>query len=314
MKAEVKRVERGETAGADDNRVFVTGVTSQLGREVCRILLENGVSVVGLVRNAARADGLTPGMSLVEGACEDTQVYHDVLHSCRRVIHIAGMHLAPSIIRACAGHGGLQCIAFISSTRVHFPDRLLSPAELEGKRTLLEQEANVASTSLPWTILRPTLIHSAMDRSVSRFVARIEHGRIFPLPGSGNVVRQPISAADLAVSVTMALDATTTRQEIYDVPGQDITLIDMINTIQQLVGRKAKLVRVPRFAVAAVRALVSGDNRLAAAGTRYLRWYEDIARDGSDAARDFGHAPRDFSVNMQEQLALAGKARAGVKL
>jgi nucleoside-diphosphate-sugar epimerase len=301
-------------AGTGDRRVFVTGVTSQLGREVSCLLAENGSQVTGLVRDAAHARGLPPDMSLIEGTCEEVSRYRDALHGSSRVIHVAGMRLVPSLMRACAGHPSLERIVFISSARVHFPDRLLSRSEREGKRILAEQETNVSSTSLPWTILRPTLIHSPTDRSVSKIVARIQSGRVFPVPGSGNVIRQPISARDLAASVGKALFADSARRKVYDVPGRDITFVDMINTIQQLLGRNVALVHVPRYAVSALRAIAGlwSENSLTAACTRYLRWYEDLSCDGTDAARDFGHAPRDFAVNMREQFESVRNARTGV--
>lgn len=294
--------------------MFVTGVTSALGREVCRLLAERGASVTGLVRSRARADGLHPQLTLVEGRCEEPHAYRDALQRCRFIIHVAGMHHASSIVRACTGHETLERIVFISSTRVHFPDKLLCRSELEGKRRLVEEEANVASTWLPWTILRPTLIHSPLDRSVNRFVARMRRRRLFPLPGAGKAVRQPISAGDLAVSVLQAFDAEVSRRKSYDVPGRDVTLIEMLGTIERLIGREVTMVRVPRFAILTLKALGTlwVDDRLTAACTRYLRWYEDIQRDGSEASRDFGHAPRDFAVTMREQFdSMRGAAMVG---
>lgn len=286
-------------------KVLVTGATSPLGAEICRRLLEQGATVTALVRNEVRAKRLIPGTQLVHGFCEDPGGFHDAARECSIVVHVAGMAHASSIIRACAGHPNLERALFISSTRVHFPDRLLSADERALKRVFVSEEDNVVSTWLPWTILRPSMIHAPRDRSISIFIDRIERGRVFPLPGDGTTIRQPISAVDLAKSVVDALGSRKTLRQSYDVPGREITVIDIVNTIQQVVGRKVGIVRIPRFPVVMVRELCSalGAKRQEHSATRFLRWFEDLRWDGMAAEHDFGHAPRDFAVNAREHVA-----------
>ena len=118
-------------------------------------------------------------------------------------------------------------------------------------------------------------------------------------------MRQPVSARDLSQTVIAALTREVARRKTYDVPGRNITLFDMLNTIQQLLGRKARLLRIPRGVALAAYEMsrLLPAERVSGAAMRFLRWYEDLSFDGSDAERELGHAPRDFVTNMREQLA-----------
>jgi nucleoside-diphosphate-sugar epimerase len=286
-------------------RVFITGITAPVGREVAGLLSSEKVSVSGLVRDRKRAADLVGRADLLEGICENLDSYREKLQASAFVIHIAGMQLAPWIIRASAGHTHLERILFVSSARVLYPDHMLSRWEASQKREMLEREGEVSSSLLPWTILRPTLIFSSRDRSISKVTKYMTNKRFFPLPGSGNAVKQPVSARDLALSIVRALLSPAAYQKIYNIPGEEITVREMLDTISLELGKRVTYIRMPRFPLAVLmKGLeIAGFERRARSLKSLLRWYRDIRFSGEPAREDFGHSPRSFRENMREQIA-----------
>jgi nucleoside-diphosphate-sugar epimerase len=292
-------------------RVFLTGATSSLGGEIAALLAGAGADLAALVRDPAAAGGLGRRARLIPGDCLRPEDYRDELLASDRVIHTAGLRLAPPLIEALAGHRQLRRIVVIGSARVSYPDRLLSAREIEGKHELLASERKIISSRLPWTILRPTLIFSTGDRSLSKVRRSLARRSIFPLPGSGRAVKQPISARDLAVSVIDALVSPAARQKSYDLPGREITVREMFETIGRLMGRRVFLFTVPGRPLELLKTgcRAAGFTRGERALARFLRWGGEFTVSGADAAADFGHCPRSFAENIQEQLA-AGVSEA----
>jgi nucleoside-diphosphate-sugar epimerase len=292
-------------------RIFMTGATSALGAELVGLLAEVGAEVVALVRDPARAAGLGGRARLIPGDCRQTADYREALRECGWVIHAAGLPLASDLIRALAGHIGLKRVIFIGSARSGYPDRILSTPELRGKQELLAAEQAIMSSQLPWTILRPTLIYSTRDRSLSKVRRYLKKRSLLPLPSSGRAIKQPISARDLAVSVLSALVSPAAHQHSYDLPGRDITVREMVVTMSREMNRRVYLLPVPEWPLIILSSVFRtfGFSRGSRQLIRYLRWYRQLTVSGEAAKKDINHRPRAFADNIREQLtAGAGSA------
>jgi nucleoside-diphosphate-sugar epimerase len=107
------------------------------------------------------------------------------------------------------------------------------------------QEALVASSGIKQVVLRPTLMFGWFDRKhvgwLARFMQRVP---VFPIPGSGKFLRQPLYAADFCdVIVSSILNETTGA---YNVTGQErIDYIDLIRAVKRATRAKARIVKVP---------------------------------------------------------------------
>jgi nucleoside-diphosphate-sugar epimerase len=291
--------------------VFITGITSPVGREIAVLLLEAGASVSGLVRNAARGVPLPENVDIVGGDCARAGDYRKSVRASSFVVHAAGLHLSSEVIRSCAGHDQLERIAFISSMRVKYPDHLLARKEKAGKRVLLQKEDEISTSLLPWTILRPTLIYSSGDRSLSKVRRFMAARRLFPVPGSGDAIRQPISARDLAVSIVKALRSPSAHQRKYCLPGEKISVRKILQIMSEEMGLNVKLIGVPESPVKMITKMceVFRARRLEAALMSFARWYHGFDWPGGPAAEDFGHSPRSFRQNVREQIAGEGWTR-----
>jgi nucleoside-diphosphate-sugar epimerase len=107
------------------------------------------------------------------------------------------------------------------------------------------QEALIAASGIKQVVLRPTLMFGWFDRKhvgwLARFMQRVP---VFPIPGSGKFLRQPLYAADFCdVIVSSILNETTGA---YNITGQErIDYIDLIRAVKRATGAKTLIQRVP---------------------------------------------------------------------
>ncbi len=107
------------------------------------------------------------------------------------------------------------------------------------------QEALVAATGIPQVILRPTLMFGWFDRKHVGWLARfMQRAPVFPIPGTGRFLRQPLFARDFCDVIVAAIARETTGT--YNITGQDrIDYIDLIRAVKAAVSARAHIIRVP---------------------------------------------------------------------
>jgi nucleoside-diphosphate-sugar epimerase len=113
----------------------------------------------------------------------------------------------------------------------------------ETKRT---QEKMVLESGIPCVVLRPTLMFGWFDRKhlgwLSRFLRRAP---VFPVPGHGRYMRQPLYAGDFAAIVTSCIEKRI-RGKVYNISGVErVDYIDIIRTIKRATGARTPIVKIP---------------------------------------------------------------------
>ncbi|MFT4262850.1 MAG: NAD-dependent epimerase/dehydratase family protein [Nocardioides sp.] len=113
-------------------------------------------------------------------------------------------------------------------------------------QTKREQEELVLASGIPSLVLRPTLMYGWFDRKhlgwLSRFMKRIP---VFPIPGNGRFMRQPLYVRDFARVIASALRIRPVG-EIHDVTGVDkVDYVDLIRAIRTAVHARTLLVFIP---------------------------------------------------------------------
>jgi hypothetical protein len=67
---------------------------------------------------------------------------------------------------------------------------------------------------------------------------------VFPIPGNGRYLRQPLYAGDFCDVIASSLEHETTGA--YNITGQErIDYIDLIRAVKQATGSKTNIVRIP---------------------------------------------------------------------
>ena len=107
------------------------------------------------------------------------------------------------------------------------------------------QERLVTGSGLACVVLRPTLMFGWFDRKHLGWLARFMHKvPVFPVPGSGRYLRQPLYAGDFCGIIMSCIERRTTGT--YNISGQEkIEYLDLMRAVKEASGARAAIVRIP---------------------------------------------------------------------
>jgi len=110
------------------------------------------------------------------------------------------------------------------------------------------QEKIVLVSGIEQVVLRPTLMFGWFDRKHLGWLARfMERAPVFPIPGSGRYLRQPLYVGDFCEIIIQAVRGRITGT--YNITGQErIDYIDLMRAVRKATGARAPIVRIPYFA------------------------------------------------------------------
>lgn len=109
-----------------------------------------------------------------------------------------------------------------------------------------EQEKLVIQSGIPCHILRPTLMFGWFDRKhlgwLSRFMKKFP---IFPIPGNGKYVRQPLYVGDFCNLIIKCIDSDI-DSGIYNISGHEkINYIEIIKKIKSTIRSRSLIIKIP---------------------------------------------------------------------
>jgi nucleoside-diphosphate-sugar epimerase len=112
--------------------------------------------------------------------------------------------------------------------------------------TKRQQEEMVIGSGISNVVLRPTLMFGWFDRKhlgwLSRFMQKVP---IFPIPGHGRYMRQPLYVGDFCDIIISCLEHRT-QGGIYNISGHErIDYIDVIREIKQVTHAGTLIVKIP---------------------------------------------------------------------
>lgn len=232
--------------------ILVAGGTGTLGRRLVPLLISRGQRVRILTRDPARAADLT-GMDveIVTGDIRDEAAVARAMAGVTTVVSavhgFAGIDAAgPRAIdqegnrrlidAASAAHAGQVILLSIHDVARDHPMELF--------RAKWRAEQMLKSTTLAWTIVRPTAymetwVHVLGDPLVSTGKTRLFGAATNPI----NVV----SAGDVAHLVTLAVTDPALRGETIDIGGpENLTMRQVVEIISRETGVTGKTSAVPR--------------------------------------------------------------------
>jgi nucleoside-diphosphate-sugar epimerase len=107
------------------------------------------------------------------------------------------------------------------------------------------QEELVLGTGIKQVVLRPTLMFGWFDRKhvgwLARFMKKVP---IFPIPGNGKYLRQPLFVADFCEVILSSVEKEITGA--YNITGQErVDYIDLMTMVRDAVRAKAKIMKIP---------------------------------------------------------------------
>ena len=244
----------------------VTGAFGYTGRHIARRLLNNGIRVRTLTRRPGRpnpfgerveaaqldfgdADGLARNL---DGARVLYNTYW-IRFARADVTFERAVENSLALIRA-AERSGVRRIVHVSITNAS----TTSPLPYFRSKGLVEEA--VRSSRLDRAIVRPTVIFGPGDILLNNIAWGLRRFPVFPVPGSGRYLVQPVFVEDVA---RIAVDAGRGAGDLtVDAVGPDaFGFEDLVRMVAAHVSPRARLVRLPpslfRVMTAAVGPLVN---------------------------------------------------------
>jgi divinyl chlorophyllide a 8-vinyl-reductase len=227
--------------------VLLFGGTGTIGRATTRALLDAGHEVVAFVRPGAKP----PASRLFEGLATEPADVAAAMHLIKPWAVVSCLasrtgapndawaidHAAHSSILRAAMAEGVEHFVLLSAICVQKP-------LLDFQRAKRAFEAELTASPLTWSIVRPT----AYFKSLSGQVKRVQQGRPFLVFGDGRLTAcKPISDGDLGRYLAQCLTDPGFQGRILPVggPGPAITPLDQVAMLEDLLGHKVPLRRVP---------------------------------------------------------------------
>jgi nucleoside-diphosphate-sugar epimerase len=135
---------------------------------------------------------------------------------------------------------GAAFVVHVSSSVVN------SVANDQYTNTKKTQETLVRESAVPHCVLRPTLMFGWFDPKHFGWISRfMEKTPVFPIPGDGRYMRQPLYIRDFCRALLWAIE-NRPAGKVYDVVGAErIDYIEVIRAIKRVKRLKTLIVHVP---------------------------------------------------------------------
>jgi dihydroflavonol-4-reductase len=270
-------------------RALVTGATGFVGSHLVEALRRRGHDVTALVRSPAKAGPLTAlGARVAAGDLSDTRALERAADRQDVVFHVAGLVSAldeaaflranrdgTALLLEAAARAGVGRFVFVSSMAAAGPSatgRPLSGSEPPQPvttygRSKLAAERAVRASSIPWTILRPPMVYGPRDREALK-VFRLARLGIAPVFGTGTQELSAVHGADLAEALIASAEADTVVGRVYyPCHPETFTSAGFVRAVGAAVGRRVRVVPVPRWLGTAALSVTGGVARLTGRST-----------------------------------------------
>ena len=250
--------------------VVVTGASGLVGTHLCRQLAEAGFKVRGIVRNAEKA-ALRLGHLRIEirvADIRDAESVRSALVDAGALVHLAAIAIerqgesyeatntdATSILLDAARAARIERIVHMSQNGASST----SPYRFLKSKGVAED--TVTSSSMNWTVLKPSVIFGPEDEFVNVLARMVRLSPlVFPLPGGGVARFQPIAVDDVARAIIKCLENSSAVHKTYSIGGPiPLTLRQMTERILVAMNTRRKLISVP---VKALRPLITAAERM----------------------------------------------------
>lgn len=294
-------------------KIIVTGAAGLVGQNLVLLLQEIGYSRIVAV------DKQRSNLALL--AKLNPEVRTIVADVAQQGAWESEMEGAAAVVMLHAQIGGLERAAY-ERNNVQATDRVLdavvryrvpfcvhvsssvvnSNAQDDYTRTKKAQEALFLARGVAGCVLRPTLMYGWFDPKHFGWLARfMEKSPIFPIPGDGRFMRQPLYNRDFCRAIAWCLEHRPTGAT-FDLVGQErIDYVDIIREIRAIKGLKTPIVHIPTGLFALLLrtyGLFTRQPPFTAAQLKSLAAGDDFS--GVDLKSTFGFAPTPVREGLRE--------------
>lgn len=256
-------------------KVFLTGATGFVGRNMLKRLLDEGHGVQALVRSLPqRKTGDAEGfhdegrLQYVSGDVVSGAGLEHGMQGCDAVIHLVGIimekgsntfeavhHMGTRNVVGAARRSGIKRFVHMSALGVR------ADGVAAYQRSKWKGEEEVRGSGIPYCILRPSLIFGPGDGFVTEMMDVMKKAPLFrPVPGDGKPKFRPIFIDDVTFCFVRALTEEAATNQTIELGGADeLSLNEVLAEIARCAGVRKPAIHIPlplMFAAAALAGLL----------------------------------------------------------
>jgi NADH dehydrogenase len=237
-------------------KVFLTGATGFVGREVVRQLRAAGHTARALARgpDAAHAKRLASehGIELVRGDVIDAASLHGALAGTEAVIHLVGIisEFGRWTFESVHAEGTRNVVAAARAAGVRRFVHMSAMGTRLGARSRYHTskwaaEEAVRQSRMDWTIFRPSVIYGPGDGFVNLLAGMSRFAPVVPVIGSGQNKLQPVPVEAVATCFVKALTEPRAIGETFELGGPEVlTFVEIVDAILAVTNRRRLKLRV----------------------------------------------------------------------
>ncbi len=245
--------DRTGQAGIDTGLDLVTGAFSYSGKAIAQALVRSGRHVRTITGHPGRAPRDSPievrplnfedPIALVESLTGVTTLYNTywVRFAHGRTDHALAVANSRTLFHA-ARHAGVQRIVHVSITH----PTIVSPYPYFQGKALVERA--LAEAEVPYAILRPAILFGGDGVLLNNIAWLLRRLPVFAVGARGSYRIRPIHVDDLARSCVEK--GTERHDSVSDAVGPERpTFTELVNSVRDAVGSRARIISVPGPAV-----------------------------------------------------------------
>lgn len=292
-------------------KVFLTGSTGFVGKEVLKKLVEKGHNVVALARDKSKTLDLD-NVIYVYGDILKPETYEKYLRECDAVIHLVG------IIREYPDKG-------VTFEKMHFEatKNIVDIASKYSIKRFVHMSANgtrqdavsnyhktkymaeeyVKSKIKNYTIFRPSVIYGPGDIFINMLNRFMKLTPFFSYFGDGGYKMQPVSVFEVAELFVNALTNENSLAKTYSVCGNKVlTYKQILKLIMAVTKRRVLLFSVPEFIISVLVKLFGKTTWFPITTDQFIMLVEGNTCDDDSCFRDLNVEKRDIEEVLKGYL------------
>ena len=238
------------------HKIVITGAAGLVGQNlIARLKARNDLQLVGIDKHQANVRlfrRIHPETQIIEADLSSPGEWMNQFSGADAVIinqaQIGGLNPLEFEANNVTATG--QILSAVDANRVPYfvgvsSSVVNSRADDLYTRSKSAQEKLFEASTVPHVILRPTLMFGWFDRKHLGWLRRfMDRTPLFPIPGKGNYVRQPLYVGDFVSIIVAAVDRKKTGT--FDISGlEQITYANLIDLIHEIVKPRARVVHIP---------------------------------------------------------------------
>jgi len=231
-------------------KIFLTGSTGFVGKQLLKDLINNNYHVKCLVRHKSEKKIqhlLNKKTEIVYGDITKPDSLNTALKDCDIVINIVGiirefpkkgitfekLHYegTANLVKASQSHGIKKFIQMSALGARH-------DARTKYQQTKYRAEECVKKSGIDYTIFRPSIIFGKEDKFVNVFANMLETKQFVPVIGNGKYKMQPVALENVTQAFTISVERSNTNRKIFEVGGPEKIefnkIIDIIGSVLHL--------------------------------------------------------------------------------